>query len=160
MQYVCLYSFCTVKRCFDLGPRRVIFRAWECFHSIREQILHRSWCSKNFPTFPKNIFSIDPKTFSENFWKFSEISTFSKILTKFLKGNFLLKISLYKFSKDFWKFWDFRKFPKNFKKYFWIDRKNIFRKSWKKIRTSRSKQNLAAARMEALSASEKHSRRL
>ena len=30
----------------------------------------------------------------------------------------------------------------------------------KKIRTSRSKQNLAADRMEALSASEKHSRRL
>ena len=26
---------------FDLEPRRVIFGGWECFHSIREQILYR-----------------------------------------------------------------------------------------------------------------------
>ena len=33
----------------------------KCSHSIRKQILHRSWCSKQFSTFPKNIFSVDPK---------------------------------------------------------------------------------------------------
>ena len=51
----------------------------------------------------------------------------------------------------------FSKISKNPEKYFWIDRKNIFRKSWKKFRTSRSMQNLLADRMEALSASESHS---
>ena len=40
---------------------RVLFRGWECFHSIRKQILLRPWWSKKFPTFPKNIFSVDPK---------------------------------------------------------------------------------------------------
>ena len=39
----------------------MIFRGWECSHSIREQILSRPWCSKIFSTFPKNIFSVDPK---------------------------------------------------------------------------------------------------
>ena len=40
---------------------RVIFREWECAHSIRSQILRRPICSKNFPTFHKDIFSVDPK---------------------------------------------------------------------------------------------------
>ena len=141
---------------FDLEPPGVLFRSWECFHSIRELNFASILMFEIFSTFPKNIFSVDPKKYSENFRKFSEISKFSKILTKFIKGNFR-KISLYKFSKDFWKFWDFRNFPQNFSEnYFWIDRKNIFRKSWKFFRTSRSMQNLLADRMEALSASEKH----
>ena len=42
---------------------------------------------------------------------------------------------------------------------FWeIYRKNIFWKSWKNFQSSRSKQNFTADRMEALSASENHSK--
>ena len=66
-------------------------------------------------------------------------------------------------SKIIWN--DFRKFSKCFQNFpqkqffhFWIDRKNIFRKSWKFFRTSRSKQNFMADRMGALSASENHPR--
>ena len=40
---------------------RIKIKRSKCAHSIRSQILLRSWCSKNFPTFPKNIFSVDPK---------------------------------------------------------------------------------------------------
>ena len=37
----------------------MVFRGWDCFHSIRNEFLLRSWCSKKFPTYPKNIFSND-----------------------------------------------------------------------------------------------------
>ena len=43
---------------------RVVCRGWECSHSIRSEILFRSWCSDFFSTFPKNIFS--------TIWKKSE----------------------------------------------------------------------------------------
>ena len=61
----------------------------------------------------------------------------SDILTTFFSMKKNLKIS-----------------PKNLKNF----KKNIFWKSWKKIRTSRSKQNFTADRMEALSTSENHSK--
>ena len=50
----------------------MIFGDWECFHSIREQILCWLWCSKNVITFPKNMFSNDPKMGTSFF--FGEIS--------------------------------------------------------------------------------------
>ena len=52
--------------------------------------------------------------------------------------------------------WGFEISPKKSCPQLWIDRKNIFWKSWKFFRPSRSKQNLLADRMEALSASESH----
>ena len=54
--------------------------------------------------------------------------------------------------------WGFEISPKKWGPHLWIDRKNIFWKSWKKIRISRSKQNLLVDRMRALSASENHSK--
>ena len=113
---------------FDLEPRRVIFRASESYHSIREQILHRSWCSKFFPTFQKNIFSVDEKFF-EIFWVKKIILKFSKILTKFIKENFRWKFSFRNLVRIFENseiiFFD----PKN-SKIFFVDRKNIFWKRW------------------------------
>ena len=41
---------------------RIKIKRSKCAQSIREQFLLRYWCSKKFLTFPKNIFSVDPKT--------------------------------------------------------------------------------------------------
>ena len=71
-----------------------------------------------------------------------------------------MKIQNFKNFQNFQNFQNFRIFEKKWKipsKIFWIDRKNIFRKSWNFFWTSRSTQNLLADRMEALSASENHS---
>ena len=54
--------------------------------------------------------------------------------------------------------WGFEISPKKSCPQLWIDR--FFLKSWKFFRPSKSKQNLLADRMEALSASEKHSQPL
>ena len=63
---------------------KVTFRGWECFHSIREQILLRPWCSKNFTTFPKNIFRTIQTYFVRFWWIFENLTKFPN----FFKGPF------------------------------------------------------------------------
>ena len=62
------------------------------------------------------------------------------------------------FSRTFFSKKKIWKFPPKIRQFHKNSSKNIFWKSWKKIRTSRSKQNFTADRMEALSTSENHSK--
>ena len=88
-------------RCFHLRSElyfRVVFRGWECSHSIRSDILLRYWCPDFFLNFFKKYLFDRPK----KSWKSRNFS--KKILTLFL-GNFrffeILKIFGF-FTTFFW----------------------------------------------------------
>ena len=103
---------------------------------------------KNFQLFQK-IFFRSIQSWGHDF--FGEISNPQGISLRFpLCNNMLLHNGNLKEIP-----WGFEISPKKSCPQLWIDRKNIFWKSWKFFRPSRSKQNLLADRMEALSASEK-----
>ena len=103
---------------------------------------------KNFQLFQK-IFFRSIQSWWHDF--FGEIANPQVISLRFpMCNNMLLHIGNLKEIT-----WGLAISPKKSCHQLWIDRKNIFWKSWKFFRPSRSKQNLLADRMEALSASEK-----
>ena len=91
---------------------RVVFRGWDCSHSIRSENLLRYWCPDFFSTSSKNIFSIDPKKKFGNFRKsenFRDFRDFQKS-RKFPKKSLLFSLKIFE----------------NFRTFFLIDRNFFF----------------------------------
>ena len=106
----------------------MIFRGWECFHSIREQIFRRPWCSKKNSTFPKNIFRPIQRWGHDFFGEISNLKEFLegfRCVTNIITQWKPLKRNSLKFEIS----------PKKSCSHLWIDRKNIFWKSWKIFRS-------------------------
>ena len=112
---------------------RVVFRGWECSHSIRSEILLRYWCPDFFQLLQKIFF----RSIQKKVWTFSKKSEIFRFFRDFQKVEifkenrtfFLWTFSIFLF---FLKISNFFENFRLFSNFFLIDRKNIFLKKLKK----------------------------
>ena len=81
---------------------RVVFRGWECPHSIRSEILLRYWCPDFFSTSSKIFFRSIKKKSSKKKWNFSNFQKIENFQRKNLWFFENLKISIFEISKNFY----------------------------------------------------------
>ena len=114
---------------------RVVFRGWECSHSIRSEILLRYWCPDFFSTSSKKYFFDRSKIFFEHFRKSENFRDFFEIFKKveiFKENRYFFSFKIF----DFLKILKIFTFSKIFELFFWSIEKRYFLKKLKKIRTS------------------------